>query len=173
MRRSDADFTAWAKLETPGLLRRAFLLCADWQQAEDTVQETLIRLYVNWHRVDPNDNPVGYAHTILFRVFISGQRRKSTSERPTADVPERPSLDQAPDLGMDLATALNVLSPAERCVVIARYLDDRSVADVARMVSRSQGWVRTTAHRAIQRLRQSAALSTELEVSHPEPRGRS
>ena len=86
-------------------------------------------------------------------------------------MPERPSLDQAPDLGMDLATALNVLSPAERCVVIARYLDDRSAADVARMVSRSQGWVRTTAHRAIQRLRLSSALSTELEVSHPEPRG--
>ena len=65
---------------------------------------------------------------------------------------------------MDLARALEVLSPHERCVIVARYLDDRSVVDVARMVNRTQGWVRTTAHRALQRLRQSPALLTDLEV---------
>jgi RNA polymerase sigma-70 factor (sigma-E family) len=164
VRRSDTDFTGWAKVETPGLLRRAFLLCADWQQAEDLVQETLVRLYVNWHRVDRSHNPVGYAHTTLFHLFISDKRRKRTSERPTAHLPERPVPTVAPDLGMDLAKALNVLSPIERCVVVARYLDDRSVADVAHMINRNQGWVRTTAHRAIQRLRQSSALLTDLEV---------
>ena len=46
MRGRDAEFTGWARSETPGLLRRAYLLTADWQQAEDLVQETLVRLYV-------------------------------------------------------------------------------------------------------------------------------
>jgi RNA polymerase sigma-70 factor (sigma-E family) len=160
MRGRDAEFTAWAQVETPGLLRRAYLLSADWQRAEDLVQETLVRLYVHWSRVDRHDNPVAYAHTTLFHVFISGRRRKSASERPTAELPERPSVDPSADLALDLARALDLLSPRERCVVIARYLDDRSVVDVARMVGRTPGWVRTTAHRALERLRQSPALST-------------
>jgi RNA polymerase sigma factor (sigma-70 family) len=164
VRRRDAEFTGWAKVESPGLVRRAFLLCADWQQAEDLVQETLVRLYLNWHRVDMSQNPVGYAHTTLFHLFVSDKRRRRTGERPTAYVPERPVPAVAPDSGMDLARALEVLSPIERCVVVARYLDDRSVAEVAHMVNRTQGWVRTTSHRAIQRLRQSPALLTDLEV---------
>jgi RNA polymerase sigma-70 factor (sigma-E family) len=164
VRRSDADFTAWARAETPGLLRRGYLLCADWQQAEDLVQETLVRLYVHWHRVDSSQNPVGYAHTTLFHLFVSDKRRKRTGERPTAHMPERPVPAVTPDSRMDLARALEVLSPIERCVVVARYLDDRSVAEVAHMVNRNQGWVRTTANRAIQRLRQSPALLTDLEV---------
>ena len=164
MRGRDAEFTAWAQAETPGLLRRAYVLCADRQQAEDLVQETLVRLYASWPRVNHQDNPVGYAHTTLFRVFVSVRRRRSSRERPTAELPERPSPDRSAELVMDLARALEVLSPHERCVVVARYLDDRSVVDVARMVNRTQGWVRTTAHRALQRLRQSAALLTDLEV---------
>jgi RNA polymerase sigma factor (sigma-70 family) len=164
VRRSDTDFTGWAKVETPGLLRRAFLICADWQQAEDLVQETLVQLYVNWHRVDKSHNPVGYAHTTLFHLFVSDRRRRRTTERPTAQLPERPVPAAAPDLGMDLARALNVLSPIERCVVVARYLDDRSVADVALMIDRTPNWVRTTAHRATQRLRSSPALVTDLEI---------
>jgi RNA polymerase sigma-70 factor (sigma-E family) len=171
MRGRDAEFTGWARSETPGLLRRAYLLTADWQQAEDLVQETLVRLYVSWPRVDRQDNPVGYAHTTLFHVFVSVRRRRSSGERPTAELPEQPAADPSADLALDLARALEVLSPHERCVIIARYLDDRSVADVAHMVSRSQGWVRTTAHRALQRLRQSPALLIDLEVLPSESRG--
>ena len=46
----------------------------------------------------------------------------------------------------------------ERCVVVARYLDDLSVAEVATLMVRTQAWVRTTSLRALRRLREHPAL---------------
>jgi hypothetical protein len=40
----------------PYLQRTAFLLCGDEHRAEDVVQETAIRLYLKWHRVQAADN---------------------------------------------------------------------------------------------------------------------
>ena len=75
----DDEFTDWAHEHSPGLLRRATLLCGDRHQAEDLVQETLVRLFLHWRRIDLDDNAVGYAHTTLFRLFVSGRRRRSAS----------------------------------------------------------------------------------------------
>lgn len=156
----DDQFTGWAREHSPELLRRATLLCGDRHQAEDLVQETLTRLFLRWRQVDLDHNPVGYAHTTLFRLFLSNRRRRSSSERPTETVPERPGRDADPGTRLDLVAALQTLPPQQRCVVVARYLDDRSVAEVAGVMRRTESWVRITAHRALHKLRDSPFLAT-------------
>ena len=42
--------------------------------------------------IDHDDNPVGYAHTTLFRVFLASRRRRSSHERPSPALPEPPAV---------------------------------------------------------------------------------
>lgn len=158
----DDEFSDWARVHSPELLRRATWLCGDRHQAEDLVQETLVRLFLHWPRVDLADNPVGYARTTLYRLFVSARRRRSSGELPTASLPERAGPGGDPDGHLDLVAALQTLAPRQRCVVVARYVDDRPVAEVARMMRRTESWVRVTAARALHQLRDSpwAAAAT-------------
>jgi RNA polymerase sigma factor (sigma-70 family) len=163
--RRDREFADWARDETPGLLYRARLLCLDAQHAEDLVQDTLVKLYLQWSRVDAGQNPLGYAHRTMFNHFISGRRRRSSREQPSS-VPENggaPTRAPADDVDerLDLQAALNALDPLERAVVVARYVDDRSVADLAALFDRSESWVKSITHRAVLKLRRSPALVTD------------
>lgn len=161
----EQQFTAFAQSVVPGLLRRAELLTGELHAAEDLVQDTLAKLYVHWPKVDAAVNPAAYAHTALYRTFCSGRRRASSGEVPMADPPDTASADHTIDLAIDLRVALAALKPVERCVVVARYLDDRPVEEVATMLNRTQTWVRTTSHRALQRLRVNPSLDPTGAVS--------
>lgn len=155
----DEEFTDWAAQHSPALLRRARMLCGDRQLAEDLVQETLVKMFVHWRRIDHDDNPVGYAYTTLFRLFCSSRRRRSSTELPSEVLQDRPArAEPDPGLRLDLVAALQMLPPRQRCVVVARYLDDRPVAEVATLMRRTEGWVRVTAHRALLKLHDSPLM---------------
>ncbi len=152
---SRREFADWATEQTPGLFRRALLLTGDWHRAEDLVQETLAKLYVHWSRVDLDQNAAGYAMRTLFHVFVSDRRRRSNDVALVDVVPDQQDRGRDHELRLDLARALNALNPAERFVLVARYLDDLSVDEVATMLNRTKSWVRTTAHRATRRIQRS------------------
>lgn len=159
--RHDQEFSQWARHETPGLLRRARLLCLDDQLAEDLVQDTLVKLYLQWSRIDADGSPLGYAHRTMFHHFVSSRRRRSARERPMPapeDAPAGGTPSDAVHLRLDLQAALRTLDPVERAVVVARYVDDRSVADLAHLFDRKESWVKTVTHRAVLKLRRSTAL---------------
>jgi len=150
-------FEEFAHARSPHLLRAAWVLCGDSHQAEDLVQETLAKVYVRWHRrlSAPIDNPAAYAQTALVRTFLSSRRRRSSGELPYAEPPDgaRPDHGAGTDLQIDVAEALAGLAPADRAVLVLRYLEDRSVAEVARLLGVSEGAVRNRSMRALDRLR--------------------
>ena len=151
------EYEEFAHASASHLLRAAWLLCGDRHQAEDLVQETLAKVYVRWHRrlSGPIDNPAAYAQTTLVRTFLSARRRRSSGELPYADPPDRPHPDRAAetDLQLLVAGALDGLAPTDRAVLVLRYLEDRSVRDVAQVLGVSEGAVRTRSMRALDRLR--------------------
>ena len=73
-RTDDGSFEQFAQGALPRLLRTAWLLTGDTSRAEDTVQETLVRLYVVWPKVHL-DEPDAYCHRILRNVVVSTWRR--------------------------------------------------------------------------------------------------
>jgi RNA polymerase sigma-70 factor (sigma-E family) len=151
------EFEEFARARAPHLLRSAWLLCGDAHQAEDLVQETLAKVYVRWHRRVGGriDNPAAYAHTALVRTFLSARRRRSSGELPYAEPPDVVHADPAAssDLQLVVADALAGLAPADRAVLVLRYLEDRSVVDVAELLGVSEGAVRNRSMRALDRLR--------------------
>jgi RNA polymerase sigma-70 factor (sigma-E family) len=151
------EFEEFARARAPHLLRSAWLLCGDRHLAEDLVQETLAKVYVRWHRRLGGriENPAAYAQTALVRTFISGRRRRSSGERPYADVPDVVGDDHAPasELRLALTAALDGLAPLDRAVLVLRYLEDLSVAETAERLGASPGAVRTRSSRALDRIR--------------------
>jgi RNA polymerase sigma-70 factor (sigma-E family) len=150
-------FEEFAHARTPHLLRAAWLLCGDPHQAEDLVQETLAKVYVRWHRrvAARIDNPAAYAQTTLVRTFLSARRRRWSGELPYAEPPDGVHPDRAAetDLQVLVAEALAGLAPADRVVLVLRYLEDRSVSETADALGVSEGAVRNRSMRALDRLR--------------------
>src|SRR5262249_40158538 len=63
--RRDEDFTGYVQARLAWLRRVAYLLCQDWQQADDLVQTAITSLYVHWRRARAMESIDGYARTIL------------------------------------------------------------------------------------------------------------
>jgi RNA polymerase sigma-70 factor (sigma-E family) len=151
------DFEEFARARTPQLHRSAWLLCGDRHLAEDLVQDTLAKVYVRWHRRIGGriENPAAYAQTTLVRTFISARRRHSSGELPLAEMPEVAGADHTAvsDLRLSLEHALAGLAPLDRAVLVLRYLEDLSVAEVADRLRVSPGAVRNRSMRALERVR--------------------
>ncbi|MFB7538883.1 SigE family RNA polymerase sigma factor [Streptomyces zaomyceticus] len=157
MRKSRADeFLEFAAARTGHLFRSACLLTSgDTHLAEDLTQETLGRMYALWGRVTRVGNPAAYAQTVLVRTFLSHQRRRSATERPLGELPDRaPDDGEDPALRIALLDALAGLAPKDRAVVVLRYWEDRSIEETADALHVSSAAVRTRSVRALAKLRE-------------------
>jgi len=157
-RRSDERFVEFATACAPHLLRTAHLLTGDWHLAEDLVQETLGRMYAAPLGFGRIDNPAAYARTALTRAFLNHRRRRSAGEVPVAEFPgalepRAPGRGDEAALRVALQAELARLSPTDRAVVVLRYWEDRSVAEVAAALGISPAAVKNRSSRALGRLR--------------------
>ncbi len=163
---SEQEFEEFARARTPQLYRSAWLLCGDRHQAEDLVQETLAKVYVRWRRAFGAriDNPAAYAQTTLTRTFLSARRKRSSTERPSEHLPEQevPDATDRSEVQLALLEALGGLASADRTVLVLRYLEDLSVAEVAQQMGTSAGAVRNRSLRALERIK--PLLDTSLSV---------
>ena len=148
--RSTEEFEEFAQARIPHLYRTAWLLTGDRHHAEDLVQDTLANLLRTWQRID---NPGAYARTAMVRTYISQRRRKSWSERPTAELPETAERPGDPELRMALQSALAELAPLDRAVLVLRFFEDRSVEQVALDLGKNASAITTRTARALDRLR--------------------
>lgn len=159
-RDGDARFREFAAACAPRLHRLAYAWSRDWHRADDLVQETLERVYVRWRRVGDPDEPFAYARRTMLHLLLSEQRRMWRSREVTGG----PVLEQiGPDVDhagrMDMVDAVALLPPRQRVVVLLRYVEDLPVADVARLLSCSEGTVKSQAHAAMATLRHYLAPS--------------
>ena len=74
---SKAGFEQEALVHLDSLYRVALRLSGNASDAEDLVQETMLRAYRSWERYTPGTNAKGWLLTILRHLFINEYRRKS------------------------------------------------------------------------------------------------
>lgn len=148
----DADFNEYFTARVQRFRRLAFGMCGDWHGAEDLVQATFIQLYRHWRRVRP-DTVDAYARRILLNAFLTG-RRKRGKELVTSSPPEQaapPGHDSHERI--DLERVLNDLTPRQRAMVVLRFLEDLSVAEVASLLGVAEGTVKSQTARGVEALR--------------------
>ncbi len=107
-----------------------------------------------WRKVSAAHDPAAYLHTMLTNLFLGRARKRSYTE-VTTDIEVPATVDPWPGIELELQVdkGLGVLAPAERAVVVARYMDDLPVAEVANRLGREESWVRVTAYRALKKMR--------------------
>lgn len=143
------------------LLRTSYLLTRDHALAEDLLQTALTKAYLAWERVEGDPEP--YVRRIMINTFSSWWRRKWRGEQPTDTLPE---VGHQPDtLGEtgDLWGALGRLPRRQRAVVVLRYFEDLSEAEVAGLLGVSVGTIKSQASKALAKLRIDPALTDVTE----------
>ena len=146
-------FAEFVVARQAALLRTAYLLTGHAQDAEDLVQTTLVKVVPHWRRIA--DNPEPYVRRVLVHGNVSRWRRRRWREESTAVLPE--SLADAPDHDelMAVRAALAGLAPRQRAVLVLRYYDGLSEADIATTLGIAPGTVKSQARDGLARLRQA------------------
>ncbi|GAA4521031.1 MULTISPECIES: SigE family RNA polymerase sigma factor [Nonomuraea] len=141
------------------LSRTAFLLTGDHGQAEDLLQETLVKAATRWRRVSAAADPEAYVRTMMLNQLRTWRRPRRLTIVPTADLPDSgPHHDQSTqaDLKIMLGRALGVLTAKQRIVLYLRFYEDLPESAVAAQLGCSVGTVKRHAHDALNRLRRVA-----------------
>jgi RNA polymerase sigma-70 factor (sigma-E family) len=160
-RQEEREFREFVAIRTERWRRAAYLLCQDWHQADDLVAVTIARLFRHWRRVVGADNPDAYAQRTLTSAWIDELRRPWRREKPAEAIPDSGWLP--PDQISDRAQLLGWLAqlgPRQRAVVVLRFYFDHSVEETARLLSISEGTVKSQSARGIEMLRALAAGSS-------------
>ncbi|ADP78631.1 SigE family RNA polymerase sigma factor [Pseudofrankia inefficax] len=167
-RRDDRSFEEFVAERGTALLRTAVYLAGDRQAGEDLLQDVLLRAYGRWVKVD---EPEAYTRRALVNAATNrrrGYRRSREDLVDLSDSPvERPTLpggrgDLAGVVGdrHDLLGALRQLPPRQRAVIVLRYFDDLTEAEIAAQLGCRPGSVKTHAARGMSRLRELLGAST-------------
>ncbi|GAA2741289.1 MULTISPECIES: SigE family RNA polymerase sigma factor [Kitasatospora] len=159
------DFEEFASTRARRLFQVAYLMCGDWHQAQDLVQTTLAKMFSVWGRLRRGQDEPGldaYARKVLLRYYLSQRRLRRSGEIVSADLPDSPEAPAGSELRLTLAAALRLLPPRNRAVVVLRYLEDRSIEEVAELMEISQGAVKSLNSRSLAKLREILGDDREL-----------
>ncbi len=155
----EEEFAAYVRARQQTMLHAAYLVCGDHHRAQDLLQEALTKLASRWEQVR-DGSPDAYVRRILYRDNVSHWRkwRRETTYDVTAPdgvFARRAGGDAAAEWvsGQDVRAALAQLPPRQRAVVVLRYYEDLSEAQIADALGISPGTVKSQASGALANLR--------------------
>lgn len=158
-RHTDEEFEQFVSRDFDRLRRIAVSLTGDQHDADDLLQDTLARLMVHWGKVRGAASPTSYAHRTMVNTFLSGKRRRRSTEVVSTEVVDHRATTSDPTAKFiqrqDLLSAVLELPPNQRVVIVLRYLEDLSVPEVAAILGKREGAVRATCHRGLAKLRET------------------
>ena len=127
------------------MVRLAYLMTGDRSAAEELVQDAFVRVHRSWSSAT---NPPAYLRVAVVNGCRSWWRRRMLERR------RRPAAAEHSTLGArELLDALDVLPSRQRTAVVLRFYEDLPDVDIARILGCREATVRTSIHRALQRLR--------------------
>jgi RNA polymerase sigma-70 factor (sigma-E family) len=141
----------------------AYLLTGDHHDAEDLLQQSLVKAVGAWKRIEGDPEP--YVRTILVRQNVSRWRRRRWRELPTESPPEMLVPDEGTDARLALHRALGVLAPRQRAVIVLRYYEDLTEAQTAEALGIAVGTVKSQTRDALRRLREEVPGLADMLVS--------
>src|SRR5712691_8521349 len=147
------SFDQFCRDEYARVVRAAYLITADREEALDVAQEAFAKAYERWRSVSGYDVPVAWVQRVAINLAISWRRRQrvralALRTRRREDDSVQPEIPDA-----ELLSALRRLTPAQRAVIVLRYYADRSIEDVAHDLGKRPGTVRALTSQALARLR--------------------
>ncbi len=147
------------------LLRSAYLLCDNKEDAQDLAQKTLVEAVRSIHRFQGKSALHTWLYGILLNVtrshYRSQRRMQFTYHFPTAALTILPA-DMGASLDKDssrLAVLVQRLPPSYREVIILRFHDGMKLEEIAQKTLLPLNTVKTRLSRALKWLRRSLPKS--------------
>ena len=153
----EADFTAFVAASSRRLLRGAYLITGDLDEAQDLLQTALERAYRRWPSVRRCEVPEAYVRRIVVNLATDRWRVR----RVKTVALEEDLLPGLEDQGVEgvaarsaLLACVRQLPIRQRAVLVLRYFNDLTEAETARVLGCSVGTVKSQHARAMARLRE-------------------
>ncbi|HJQ41667.1 MAG TPA: SigE family RNA polymerase sigma factor, partial [Jatrophihabitantaceae bacterium] len=159
----ELGFAEFVQAQTAALLRTAYLLTGNGHSAEELVQDTLVRLFGKWDRVQAAEQPLAYVRRALANAYINDRRRASSREIRLDVIPERVDVRDMTGRIADrdeLWPLLLALPNRQRAAIVLRYYSDLSDAEIAAALDCRVGTVRSLISRGLATMRQSTDGTT-------------
>lgn len=131
--------------EFTNVLRLAVAMVDSHAIAEDIVQNAFADVWLRWKRLR---NPGGY-----LRVCVVNHCRRELRRRQLLRRHVTAETEMAMPEARLLLDAVRGLAPRRRAVVVLRYYEDMSEAQIADCLGIKEGTVRATIHQALAQLR--------------------
>jgi RNA polymerase sigma-70 factor (ECF subfamily) len=176
------SFDAEALPHLDALYRVALRLTGDPSQAEDLVQDTMLKAYRSWRQYRPGTNAKGWLLTILRNTFINDYRRRKLE--PVAmdlEAVEPHALYRAVEqsdpegaffskiVDAKVLEAIDALAPEFREVLVLSDIEGMRYAEIAETLQVPVGTVKSRLFRARRQL-QAALYAHAVEMGYIKPR---
>ena len=152
--RSDDVMAVLARERGRALNAYAYLLTGDLRDAEDLVQDALVKTFVRGRHLEISSEE-GYVRTAILTTWIDAYRRRRQWERVRHLLVRGDRQDgPADEVGVrsDVRAALRRLAPQQRACVVLRYYDDLTVGEIADLLGLADGTVKRYLSLAVGRL---------------------
>lgn len=147
------------------LYRLALLLTAHTAEAEDIVQETMIRAWERRGEWQAINNLGAWLNQICRNLALDYNKRAATQTRPLSASEQESSTYRAPSENPDaqhdgqesfslLSNLISQLAPPQDAIVRMREIEGMSYRDIATALDLTEDQVRIQLHRARQKLRE-------------------
>jgi RNA polymerase sigma-70 factor (sigma-E family) len=158
---SGRAFEEFVQDQMVALFGTAYLLVGDVHQAEDLLQSALEKAFRRWRRIQTMQYPEAYVRKVIVNLATDRWRRRKHTTEVALDeawaVPDGSDDTALIDLRHALMVGLHQLPAGMRAVLVLRYWEGLSDAEVAAEIGRSVGTVKSQASRGLQRLREITA----------------
>jgi len=172
---AEAEFTECVSARSDAWLRVAYLLCGNRPDAEDLLQTALVKTYLAYPRLRAKEALDAYVRRTLVTTHISIWRRPARRREFAVDTPPEPGVPTEIDLTETITqrdalwTALGRLGKRQRAVVVLRFYEDLTEAQVAEALGVTVGTVKSQTARALATLRRQSGLSQALRTPEVTP----
>jgi RNA polymerase sigma-70 factor (sigma-E family) len=151
LHRGEVEFEQFVRERYEQLLRYAVMLTGRQADAEEVVQEALVRCLRRWRRIEP-ENAMAYARKAVLNEFLRAVRKRPDVVYDEAGVVEDFA---AATVNRDhLLAALRTLPARQRAAVVLRFLYDLPEAQVAQELGCSVGNVKSQTSRGLAKIRE-------------------
>lgn len=134
----------------PAMLRLAHLLCGSTEAGEEVAQEAFLVVHSRWSGLD---EPAAYLRVVVVNKSRSVQRRQIRERRHLRSIREKPTA-LAPEVD-ETWQQLKSLSSDQRAAIVLRFYEDLAVAEIAEVMDKPIGTVKSLLHRGMAELKAS------------------
>ncbi len=158
----DERFESEVMPHARSLYGTALRLTRSPQDAEDLVQETLLRAYRGFAGYRPNSNARAWLYTILHRVRTDALRKRGRSPQTTELADDGPAVAPEHEAVLtagneDVQRALSEVPEVFRSALVLRDVEEFSYEEIARILGVPVGTVMSRIHRGRASLRKTLA----------------